>query len=154
MQESLEIIDKGIQAHFNREETALLTAFEEHSGGMFTFALCAWLAEHVELGDRLAKLERDVIELAAGGLSSGVWEGRVWGIRVYISHSWKIFEEHARGEQKLLQTLNNRLQAEIKEKIVALDYVKWLLADDLFRRLRYEKGVFGQCCRYSASSRS
>jgi len=34
LQESLEAIEKGLQRHFDREETGLLTVFEQHRGGM------------------------------------------------------------------------------------------------------------------------
>ncbi len=113
-QESLEIIDRGIQAHFNREETNLLTAFEKHGGRMLASALRALLTEHEELRNRLAKLRKDVAELAVGGSSRGVWEGKAWGVRSYLAHTRKLFEVHARSEQWLLRRLRSQLKREIR----------------------------------------
>lgn len=113
-QESLEIIDQGIQAHFNREETDLLTAFEKHGGRMLASALRALLTEHEELKNRLAKLRKDVAELAVGGSSRGVWEGKTWGVRSYLAHTRKLFEVHARSEQRLLYRLRSQLRREIR----------------------------------------
>ena len=66
-QKSLEAIDQGIKAHFDREETGLLTAFEKHGGRMLASALRALLSEHEELRNRLAKLKTEAVELAVGG---------------------------------------------------------------------------------------
>ncbi len=109
-QESLETIDRGIKAHFDREETGLLAAFEKHGGRMLVSALRVLLSEHEELRNRLVRLKKDVAELAAGGLSREVWEGKAWGVRVYIGHTWKLFQSHARSEQKLFRTLRSQLQ--------------------------------------------
>lgn len=108
-QESLETIDQGIQAHFDREETGLLAAFEKHGGKMLVSALRVLLTEHEGLRDRLVKLKKDVAELAAGGSSREVWEGRAWGIRVYVSHTRKLFEAHAQSEQELLHKIRAEL---------------------------------------------
>ncbi len=113
-QESLEIIDQGIQAHFNREETGLLTAFEKHGGKMLATALRALLFEHEELRDRLAKLKKDVGDLAVSSLSREVWQGNVWGVRSYLAHTRTLFEVHARSEQRLLRRLRSQLRKEIK----------------------------------------
>ena len=108
-QESLEIVDQGIQAHFSREETGLLTAFEKHGGEMLASALQALLFEHRELRGRLAKLKSDVAELAAGGLSREVWGGMVWGARSYLAHTRKLLEIHAQSERELLRMLRREL---------------------------------------------
>ncbi len=113
-QESLKLIDQGIQAHFDREETGLLTASEKHGGEMLTSALRALLFEHEELRDRLAKLKKDVAELVTGGSSREVWQGMAWGVRSYQAHTRKLFEVHARSEQRLLRSLRSRLSREIK----------------------------------------
>lgn len=109
-QESLETIDQGIKAHFDREETGLLAAFERHGGRMLVSALRVLLSEHEELRNRLVRLKKDVAELAAGGLSREMWEGKAWGVRVYIDHTWKLFQSHARSEQKLFRTLRSQLK--------------------------------------------
>ncbi len=109
-QESLEIIDQGIQAHFNREETGLLTAFEQHGGKMLASALRALLSEHKGIREHLTKLKKDVAELTIGGSSREVWEERVWGVRSYLAHTRKLFEVHARSEQRLFRTLRSELK--------------------------------------------
>jgi hemerythrin-like domain-containing protein len=111
---SLDVVDEGIQAHFGREETGLLAAFDKHGGKMLASGLRTLLGEHEELRGRLVKLEKDVTELAVNSWSREVWEGRAWGMRVYLYHTRKLFEVHARSEQKLLRTLRNRLRREIK----------------------------------------
>lgn len=113
-QESLELIDQGIQVHFNREETGLLNAFEKHGGRMLASALSDLLSEHEELRHRLAKLEKGVAELAVGDSSREVWEGRAWGVRSYLAHTRKLFEVHAQSELELLRMLRNRLRRENK----------------------------------------
>ncbi len=116
LQESLEKIDQGIQAHFNREETGLLNALEKHGDKVLVSALAALFTEHKGIRDRLAKLKKDIAELAAGGLSREVWEGKAWGIRVYVTHTRSLLESHAKSEQELLQILRNRLRRELKER--------------------------------------
>jgi len=109
LQQSLEKVDKGLQAHFDREERALLTAFEDYGGRTFASALRALLVEHPELKNRIAKSKQDAAELAVGELSREVWEGKAYGMRVYISHTRKLLEAHAQSEQELLQTLRKEL---------------------------------------------
>jgi len=109
-QEAIEAVDQGLQAHFEREETGVLTIFEKHGGGMLASALHILLHEHEELKNRIAKLKKDAAELATGELSREVWEGKVWGIRSYIGRTRKLIEAHARSEMELLQTLRSRLQ--------------------------------------------
>lgn len=110
LQQSLEKVDKELQAHFGREEKALLTAFENYGGRTFASALRALLVEHGELKDRIAKSKQDAAELAVEELSRGVWEGRAYGVRVHIGHTRKLLEAHAQSEQELLQTLRKELE--------------------------------------------
>lgn len=110
LQQSLEKVDKELQAHFGREETALLTAFEDYGGRTFASALRALLVEHEELKNRIAKSKQDAAELAFGELSHGVWEGSAYGVRVHIGHTRKLLEAHAQSEQELLQTLRKELE--------------------------------------------
>lgn len=115
LQRSLEKVDKGLQAHFDREEGALLTAFEDCGGRTFASALRALLVEHQELKNRIAKSKQDAAELAVGELSREVWEGKAYGMRVYISHTRKLMEAHAQSEQELLQTLRKELEEHRRE---------------------------------------
>jgi len=114
-QESLEMVRRGIEAHFNREETALLPAVEEYGDEAQLSRLRGWLAEHAELRERLAKLDIDVAELNAAEAHHVVWHGKAWGIRVYMNHTLKLFERHAKGEQKLLLAMKKGLQERIKK---------------------------------------
>ena len=109
-QEAIELVDKGLQAHFGREETRLLTVFEKHGGGMLASAMHILLREHEELRNRFAKLKKDGAELAVEKSSREVWEGKAWGMRSYVSHTRKLIEVHVRSEMELLQTLRSRLE--------------------------------------------
>jgi len=115
LQQSLEKVDKQLQAHFEREEKALLTAFEDYGGRTFASALRALLVEHQELKNRIAKSKQDAAELAVGEMSRGVWEGRAYGVRVHICHTRKLLEAHAQSEQELLQTLRKELAEHRRE---------------------------------------
>lgn len=114
LQESLETIDKALQAHFDREERGLLTVFEKYGGVMLASGLHVLLLEHRELKDRVAESRKEVAELAVEGLSREVWEGRGWGVRVYLSHTRKLFEAHAHSEQELFHSLKARLKSQTR----------------------------------------
>ena len=109
-QYSLEKIDEGLKAHFNFEETSLLTAFEKDGNRMFSSALRSLLDEHKGLTNRLAKLKGDITELADADLPREVWEGKAWGIRAYMTHTWKLLEAHAQSEHELLTKLRDELR--------------------------------------------
>ena len=109
-QESIEKLDQGLQAHFDREEKGLLNAFEKYGDKMLASALHVLLLEHEELRNRLAKSKAEIAELTAGGLSREVWQGRVWGLRAYVSHTRNLLEAHAKSEQALLLTLRKHLE--------------------------------------------
>ncbi len=111
LQELLETIDQGLRAHFDREERGLLAAFEKYGDKMFASALHVLLFEHEELKNRITKSRKEAAELAAGRFSREVWEGRAYGIGVYISHTCKLFEAHAQSEQELLRRLRKELAA-------------------------------------------
>ena len=105
LQESLEAIEKGLQRHFAREETRLLTVFEQHRGGMLASGLRVLLLEHQEIKDRIAESKKEVAELASGDLSRELREGKAWGVRVYLSHTRKLIQAHAQSEQELFYKL-------------------------------------------------
>jgi len=109
LQESLEAIEKGLQRHFDREETGLLTVFEQHRGGMLASGLRVLLLEHQEIKDRIAESKKEVAELVSGDLSREVREGRAWGVRVYLSHTRKLLQAHAQSEQELFYKLRTEL---------------------------------------------
>jgi len=116
LQESLETIDKGLQEHFKREETGLLTAFERHGNKELASALHSLLLEHENLKNRLAHSRKHVAELVGGGLSRHLWEASAHDMRAYISHTRKLLEAHALIEEELLHKLRDQLREESKER--------------------------------------
>lgn len=114
LEERREIIDKGLQAHFEREENALLATFEKHGGTMLVSALHSLLLEHDDIRKRLAHSKNHVAELMSGKLSRHVWEASAHDMRAHISHTLKLIEAHAKSEQELLLALKNRLDKERK----------------------------------------
>ena len=110
LQELLQTIDQGLRVHFEREETALLTAFEKHGDKKLASSLRSLLLEHEDLRNRLAHSKKHVTELTTGELSRQVWEASAYDIRAHISHSRKLVEAHAQSEQELLLTLRSELR--------------------------------------------
>ena len=110
LQDSLETIEKGIQAHFGREESRLLTVLQQHGGGMLASGLRVLLLEHEELQNRISESKKEVAELAVEGLSREVREGKAWGVRVYLSHTRKLIQAHAQSEEVLFRTLKSELK--------------------------------------------
>jgi len=115
-QESIEALDEGLQAHFDREEKGLLSAFEKYGDRMLASAMHVLLLEHEELRNRLVKLKKDVAELVTGGSSREVWQGMAWGLRAYVSHTRNLLEVHAKSEQELLLTLRRHLEKKKEAK--------------------------------------
>lgn len=109
LQESLEIIDKGLQAHFEREETALLAAFEKHGGKPLVSALHSLLSEHEDLRERLTHAQKHVTELTSGNLSRHAWEASAHDMRAHLSHTLKLIEAHSHREQELFHKLRSAL---------------------------------------------
>lgn len=105
LQRSLEKVDKGLQAHFSREETALLTTFEDRGGRALASALRALIVEHQGLKDRISKSKQQVAELLSGEMSRSVWEPMAYGLRAHIRHTRRLLEAHAQSEHELLQEL-------------------------------------------------
>ena len=112
LQETLGTVEKGIQAHFNREETGLLSVFEKHGDKELVSALRSLLLEHEDLRNRIAHTERHVAELTSGGLSRHLWEASAHDMRAHISHTRKLLEAHAGIEQELLHRMRQHLQGE------------------------------------------
>ena len=109
LQASLEAIDQGLRAHFNREETGLLDVFEKHGNKELASALRSLLLEHEDLRNRLAHSKKHVAELVSGGLSRQVWEASAHDMRAHISHTRKLLEAHAEIEQELFHRLRTEL---------------------------------------------
>ena len=109
LQESLEKIDQGLQAHFNREETALLAAFEKHGDRELVSALNALILQHEDLKKRFDRSKKQVAELIGGGLARHKWEASAHDMRAHISHTRKLLEAHAAGELSILLLLRSKL---------------------------------------------
>ncbi len=109
LEESLKMIDKGLRAHFGREEAALLTAFERHGGKGLVSALRCLLSEHDDLRKRFVHSKKHLAELTSGGLSRYVWEASAYDMRAHLSHTRKLLEAHLKGEHKLLLSLRRQL---------------------------------------------
>ncbi len=112
LQESLETIDKGLRAHFNREETGLLAAFEKHGDRKLVTTLNSLLLEHEDLRNRLANSKEHVASLVSGGLGRHQWEARAHDMRAHLSHTRKLLEAHAVIENELLAGLLRHLKGE------------------------------------------
>ena len=109
LQESLEAIDRGLRAHFDREETGLMDVFEKHGNKELASALRSLLLEHEDLRNRLAHSKKHVAELVSGGLSRHLWEASAHDMRAHISHTRKLLEAHAEIEQELFHKLRTEL---------------------------------------------
>ncbi|MBI2860449.1 MAG: hemerythrin domain-containing protein [Chloroflexi bacterium] len=106
---ALDVIERAISRHFHFEETFLMPAVERHGTSEMAPAWRVWLAEHAELRERLAKLGIDMDELKVAETHHVIWQGKAWGIRVYMVHTRKLFEIHASSEQELLQKMRSYL---------------------------------------------
>jgi len=109
LQELQKTVEEGIRAHFTREETGLLSAFEKQGDTMLLQALRTLLLEHRDLRQRLTQAKKHVTELTSGKLSRNVWEATAHDMRAHISHTRKLLEAHAQNEQELLHKLRNKL---------------------------------------------
>ena len=109
MQESLEIIEQGLLGHFNREETALLAAFEKQGDRKLVSALNALLLQHKDFRNRFTESKKLVAELIDGGLARHQWEASAHDMRTHISYTRKLLQAHAAGEQPLLLELRRLL---------------------------------------------
>jgi hypothetical protein len=112
LQESLEKIDQGLQAHFNREEVGLLAAFEKHGDRKLVTTLNSLLLEHEDLRNRLSHAKDHVAELVSGGLARHQWEASANDMRAHLSHTRKLLEAHAAIENELFVAMRQRLKGE------------------------------------------
>lgn len=115
LQEWLKAIDEGLQAHFNREETAFLTAIEEQGDKELVSGWRSLLLEHEDLRNRFAHSREHVVALISGGLSRQLWEAGAHDMRAHISHTRKLLEAHTRAEQGLFQKLRGKLMKREKK---------------------------------------
>jgi len=112
LQESLEAIDQGLQAHFNREETGLLAAFEKHGDRKLVTTLNSLLLEHEDLRNRLAHTREHIAELVSGGMARHLWEASANDMRAHLSHTRKLLEAHAAIENELFIDMRRHFKGE------------------------------------------
>ncbi|MCK9358146.1 MAG: hemerythrin domain-containing protein [Dehalococcoidia bacterium] len=108
----LEAIDRGLKAHFKREETALANAFIREGTPELAQSLNQLLAEHASLNQHVAKLLKDADDIASGGARIEVWEGKGWGMKSNILKLQSEIEAHAERERVLLGLLKSHLHKE------------------------------------------
>jgi iron-sulfur cluster repair protein YtfE (RIC family) len=115
LQESLEAIAHRLEAHFNREETILLAAFEKHGDRKLVTTLNSLLLEHEDLRNRLAHAKEHVAELVSGGLARHQWEASAHDTRAHLSHTRKLLEAHANIENELFVDMRQHLKKNRQE---------------------------------------
>lgn len=106
----LKTVNQGLQAHFHREETALVTALKEHGDKELESDLRSLFVEHENMRTRLAHSRRLVAELIGGGLSRHIWEASAHDMRAHLTHTRKLLGTHANIEQDLLHRFRHLLQ--------------------------------------------
>lgn len=109
MQEQMETIAKGIQAHFENEETRLVAAFEKYGDKNLVSALHNLLLDHEVIRNRFAASRNQVSELINGDLSRQLWEANAHDVRAYITHTRRLLGTHAGFEHELLMALKKEL---------------------------------------------
>ena len=109
-------IDQGLQAHFDREETALVDAFEKEGDKELSSTFRSLMLEHSDLRNRLAHAKRHVSELTGGESSRSHWQATAHNLYTHINRTRELLKAHAGAEQKLLQSLRRRLLREKEGK--------------------------------------
>jgi hypothetical protein len=104
-------VARGLQAHFNFEETSLPGVITQYGDEDMMATLRIILQEHGDLRGRIALSEKHVSDLAGGKLSRQVWDATAHDMRAHIAHTRRLLLTHASTEQKLLQSIKNRLKA-------------------------------------------
>jgi hypothetical protein len=116
LQEMLEAIDTQLDKHFNREETALLTAVERHGDSKLVTALNSLLLEHTDLRNRMTHSKGHVAELMSGALARHRWDASANDMRAHLTHTRKLLEAHATMENELFTELRRHLKEESKRE--------------------------------------
>jgi iron-sulfur cluster repair protein YtfE (RIC family) len=110
LEDLLEVIEKWLDAHFNREEKALLAAIEKRGERKFISTLNSLLLEHSDLRNRLAHAREHVAELMSGSLARHQWDASANDMRAHLSHTKKLLEVHAASENELFLELRRHLK--------------------------------------------
>jgi iron-sulfur cluster repair protein YtfE (RIC family) len=112
LEEVRQKVTEGLEAHFVREETALLNAFQEYGRSDLVSALKSLLTAHIELRSELGLLKTHMAELLNETLSRNLWEASGYEIKARITQIHKTIAEHAGEEQILLR----KAQKDIRER--------------------------------------
>ncbi|MBI2868916.1 MAG: hemerythrin domain-containing protein [Chloroflexi bacterium] len=104
-------VDTGLRAHFNFEETSLLTAFQNYADTRLAAGLQTLLLEHKDLTDRMNDARRHLADLTGGQLSRHAWEATAHDLRAHITHTRKLIEGHNGREQVLLVELQKQIKS-------------------------------------------
>jgi hypothetical protein len=115
LKDVVNLVDEGLQAHFNREETAMLAAFEEQEDQELSSAFHSLILEHEDLRNRLASTKDHIYKLTNGDLSRHHWDASAYDMRAHLSHTRKLLEAHAEVEQELMRLLRHRMLEQKKE---------------------------------------
>jgi len=105
LEKLVSLVDQGLRAHFDREETALLAAFEGQGSRELASAFHSLLLEHADLKNRIARTREQVAQLTGGQLSRHSWEATANDLRAHVSHTHRLLQAHAEAEQELLISL-------------------------------------------------
>jgi len=114
LQEQMETIAEELRAHFDSEETRLLSAFEKYGDKRLVSALHSLFVEHEDIRHRFAHSISHVAELINGNLSRHMWEASAHDMRAHITHTRRLLGTHAGFEHELLMTLQKELRQEQK----------------------------------------
>ncbi|MFC1934936.1 hemerythrin domain-containing protein [Chloroflexota bacterium] len=110
LRKMLNKISRGLEAHFNHEETNLLSAFKRYGAPDLASNLGFILLEHEDIRNRLEHAKQYMTELNTGGLSRHLWEASANDMRAHLSQTRRLIEVHVETERKLLQTLRKQLK--------------------------------------------
>jgi hypothetical protein len=110
LDESRNKVAVGLEAHFNREETVLLKAFESYGEEEHVTALKNLLKAHIEIRSELSILKGDVAELLTEKVSRNLWEAKGYEVKARINQVHKTMAGHASEEQVLL----NKVRKDVK----------------------------------------
>ncbi|RJQ39215.1 MAG: hypothetical protein C4555_03600 [Dehalococcoidia bacterium] len=109
LKELVGLVSEGLEAHFEREETALVTAFKKAGDAKLIAAFNTLLLEHKDLRDRFALTRERLRHLAGGEMSRHIWEASAHDMRAHINHTRKLLAAHAGVEEELLGDLRRLL---------------------------------------------
>ena len=92
-----------LEHHFNREEKALLDAFERSGSAKLASILHELLSEHSAIRRQLEAARVEASELITDRSSRSVWEPIAWAWRARIASVGRELESHASREEDLFQ---------------------------------------------------